>query len=288
MEWFFLSIFCALSLATADMLSKKALKYSDESTISLIRFFFCLPPLYLMLYLNGIPDIKQGFWTVLILSTPLEIGAMLLYNRSIKLSPLSLTLPFLAFTPIFLLFTSFLMINETPNSYGLFGIILITIGGYMLNIDTKKGILYPLKAVLKERGSALMLIVAFLYSITSVFGKIMVDKSDFIFTPAAYFTVVTFFTAIIVSIKGNAGLKGIFNGKRIHLYIGIFSCLMIISHFIALSMTKVEYMISVKRSSMLFGIIYGGLIFKEVDIRKRFFSAVIMLIGIALIGIWGN
>lgn len=288
MRWFYLSIFCAFSLATADVLSKKALVYTKESSISFIRFAFCLPPLYVMLLFNGIPVIKDGFWTVLILSTPLEIAAMMLYNRSIKISPLSLTLPFLAFTPVFLIFSAYLIIGEVPNAYGLIGIVLITVGGYSLNLDMTKGIFYPFKAITKERGSLLMLIVAFLYSITSVFGKMMVDRADYAFTPAAYFTVVTLITGIIVYVKGESPLKGILTTNKPHLFIGIFSCLMIISHFMALSEAKVEYMISVKRSSMLFGIVYGALIFKEVDIRKRLVSAVIILVGIFLIGVLGG
>jgi drug/metabolite transporter (DMT)-like permease len=270
------------------MFSKKALLTSDESTISFIRFASCLPPLYIMLYLNGIPEIKHGFFLAVILSTPLEILAMFLYNRSIKLSPLSLTLPFLAFTPIFLLVTAHIMIGESPNFHGFIGILLITLGGYLLNIDIDKGFFYPFKAIRNERGSLLMLGVAFLYSITSVFGKIMVEKSDFIFTPAVYFTFVTFVTAIIASFQCKSGLKGVFESKRLHLMVGIFSCLMIVSHFLGLSMIKVEYMISVKRSSMLFGIIYGSIIFKEVEIRKRLFSASIMLIGIILLSAFGS
>jgi uncharacterized membrane protein len=288
MWWFYLSLFCALSLATADMFSKKALAKSDESTITLIRFSACLPPLYVLLYLNGIPQIKEGFWSALLFAAPLEIAAMVLYNRAIKLSPLSLTLPFLSFTPIFLIGTSYLMTRESAHPYAVLGIVLITIGGYLLNIDPKKGFLYPFKAIVKEKGSALMLIVAFIYSITSVFGKMMVDRSDFIFTPAVYFTVVTLFTVIFVSIKGGAGFKGLVSNKRLHLLVGVFSTLMILSHFLALSKIKVEYMVSVKRSSMLFAILYGSYVFKEVDIKKRFSGAFIMLIGIVMIGIFSQ
>jgi len=290
MEWFLLSLFCAFSLATSDVFVKKALTGgSNEFTVSFIKFFFCLPPLYIMLGLNGLPDVKTGFYIAALISTPLEITSMLLYNRAIKLSPLSLTLPFLAFTPIFLLLTAYLMIGEVPNSYGLIGILLISIGGYMLNIDMAKGIFYPFKAIMKERGSVLMIIVALIYSLTSVFGKIMIDNSNFIFAPAIYFTIVTLVMGVVTKVKGASLISSPpGNNKKLHFLLGLFFSLMVISHFWAISMTKVEYMISVKRSSMLFTIIYGAIIFKEVDIKKRLFSVAVMLVGMVLIGVFGG
>lgn len=287
MTWFYLTLLCALSLATLDMLAKKALKTTNSSTVSLIRFVACLPPLYILLYINGAPVVQKGFWLVVLIATPLEISAMLLYNQAIKLSPLSLTLPFLAFTPIFLIGTSYVIIGETTNIYGLLGILMIAFGGYILNIDPQKGLIYPLKAAFHEKGSTLMIIVTIIYSFTSVLGKLMINKSDFIFAPAAYFTIVSIISLFLAAVNKNHNQKINFDNKKLHLMIGFFSGLMIILHFTAISMTKVEYMISVKRSSMLFSILYGWLVFKEIDIKKRLAGTVIMLIGVAIIGIYG-
>ncbi|MCZ0904811.1 EamA family transporter, partial [Microcoleus sp. HI-ES] len=59
---------------------------------------------------------------------------------------------------------------------------LIVSGSYLLNIKEKsKGYLAPFKALLDEPGPKLMLIVAFLWSITSNFDKIGVKNSYPIF-----------------------------------------------------------------------------------------------------------
>ncbi len=74
--------------------------------------------------------------------------------KAIKLSPLSITLPFLALSPIFMIFTSDFILGERLGKYGIGGIILTVIGAYLLNVrDTRKGILEPFKAIQRERGS---------------------------------------------------------------------------------------------------------------------------------------
>ncbi|MCK7510529.1 MAG: hypothetical protein MZV70_45055 [Desulfobacterales bacterium] len=58
---------------------------------------------------------------------------------------------------------------------------------------------------------------------------------------------------------------------------------MIISHMIAMSLTQVAYMISVKRLSLIFGVIYGYVLFRESGIRERLAGTALMIAGFALI-----
>jgi drug/metabolite transporter (DMT)-like permease len=50
----------------------------------------------------------------------------------LKVSPLSLTVPYLAFTPVLLIFTSYFLLGETLAGQGIAGVMLITLGGYFL------------------------------------------------------------------------------------------------------------------------------------------------------------
>ena len=64
---------------------------------------------------------------------------------------------------------------------------------------------------------------------------------------------------------------------------GIFYSIMVASHMLALSLTKVAYMISLKRTSVIIGVIYGYVLFKEKNIRERLAGAIIMFIGFVMI-----
>jgi len=52
---------------------------------------------------------------------------------------------------------------------------------------------------------------------------------------------------------------------------------------LAITLVIVPYMVSIKRTSSIFGVLYGKFMFKEKNIKQRFLGAAIMLIGAALI-----
>jgi uncharacterized membrane protein len=52
---------------------------------------------------------------------------------------------------------------------------------------------------------------------------------------------------------------------------------------VAMSLAKVAYVISVKRMSLLIGVFYGYLFFKEKNIRERLFGATLMFIGFLMV-----
>ena len=53
----------------------------------------------------------------------------------------------------------------------------------------------------------------------------------------------------------------------------------------AVTLIEVPYMISVKRTSLLFGIIFGAIFFGETNIRERLVGGIVMIIGVVLISI---
>lgn len=76
--------------------------------------------------------------------------------------------------------------------YGIVGIVFTAVGAYLLNVRaTRKGILEPFKAVRRERGSLYMIIVAFIYSITSNLGKMAVLHSSPLFFAATYLPILS-------------------------------------------------------------------------------------------------
>ena len=290
MLWVFYSLLSAFSLATADTLSKKSLERADEYTISWIRFLFSLPFLLLALLFIRIPQLDKTFWLSILMLLPLEISATVLYIKAIKVSPLSLTIPFLSFTPLFLILTSFLILGEKPSPAGIIGIILIVLGAYALNINSMnsslRGLLEPLRALLKEKGSIYMIIVAFIYSITSSLGKLAIIHSGPVFFGVIYYIILALaFTPItLFKSRGNLRLRGNILDYGI---IGFFIALMLIFHVSAIALTDVAYMISIKRTSLLFSVIYGRLIFKEAGFRERILGSIMMILGVAVISILG-
>ena len=66
--------------------------------------------------------------------------------------------------------------------------------------------------------------------------------------------------------------------------IGLFQALTFLAHNFALSLAPVPSVIAVKRMSALFSVFWGHLILREVNIRERLSGALLMIIGVVLIG----
>jgi len=288
MSWFVYAFVCALSLATADALSKKALDdNSDPSIVAWIRTGYALPFMALLIPFIEKPELDSVFYAATLMAVPLDIIALLLYMKAIKLSPLSLTLPFLSLTPVFLIGTSYIILGEKPDRSGLIGIVLVVIGAYLLNVHTiSKGLLEPFKAIVKEKGSVLMVIVAFVFSIGACVGKIAVQHSDPLFFSVIYSFLLTFIFYLVISFRTKNLYSKVFSRPILFLLIGGLIAMMIITHLSAVNLVEVAYMVSVKRLSILFGVIYGVIFFKETNIKERLLGATVMVSGIIMIAVF--
>jgi len=284
--WIALAFLSAFTLATSDALTKKALAYSNEYLTALFRLLFSLPFLLVLWIFIPAPKLNSDFYKAFAFALPLEIIALVWYIKALRISPLSLTLPFLAITPVFLIFTSYIIVGEKVSLWGSIGIIFLAFGSYTMNIhEMRRGIIEPFKAIQKEKGSVLMMGVALIYSITASLGKVAVENSSPLFFGITYYIVLTAFFAPFALWMGRSDLKGFISEKRfIDLLLpGFFSAIMVASHMLAISLAKVAYVISVKRTSLIIGVIYGYLFFREKNIKERLLGAALMFIGFVII-----
>jgi drug/metabolite transporter (DMT)-like permease len=284
MLWLILSLLTALAVATQDTWVKRF--FSHLSAFDMVAYpaVYSFPLFAAATAWADRPNLDAVFWWSFIASLPLNGISFVLYMQAIKRSPLSLTLPYLAFTPVFMILTGSLLLNELPNSWGVVGILTTCIGSYILNLDAKqRRLTAPIRAVFKESGSWMMLIVAFIFSIAAVVGKKGILHSSPLFFTMSFFAVFnpTFvlllwlFGRIRLATYAEMPLKGLTAGCLLFVHA--------LCHGFAISLTKAAYMISIKRLSILFGVIYGGLIFKESQIILRFTGAALMLSGALVI-----
>jgi drug/metabolite transporter (DMT)-like permease len=283
--WVLYALICAISLAAADTVTKVALggrrAKDSEYLIGWLRVLFAAPGLAVVLLLMQWPTIGVGFYPALALGMPLELLAAVLYIRALKVSPMNLTLPFLAFTPVFVIVTGFLIAGEKVNMGGIAGIMLIVIGSYALNFNhIDRGILGPIKAIGKEKGSMMMLAVAFIFSITATLIKVGINNSSPMFYGAVYFLVL----AVVYAPLGLKQARAL-NLRIVWLMLlaGVLNLMHIFMHMLSVSLTNVAYQVSVKRTSLLFGVMMGYMFFKEARLSQRLGATGIMFAGFVLV-----
>lgn len=283
--WLLFSLLTALFEAVKDVLCKKSLKTIDVYLVSGSMFILSLPIILPVLFFIEIPPVSSRFWLALLAGTLLNVLATLLYINALKHSDLSLSLPMVTFTPVFLLLTSPLIVGEFPDMIGLVGVLLIVSGAYHLNIKENQGGFWrPVKALVREKGPRYMLLVAFIWSITSNIDKVGILNSSVVFWVISTHlaSAVFFIPLILFRIRRKRMIfKWIELGPLVS--IGLVTALRSVFQMSAIALTLVAYVISIKRTSVIFGILFGYVIFKEKGISERLTGAVIMVLGVLLI-----
>ena len=287
--WLVFGLLTAIMVATQDATVKKFFSHLSAYEMTLYPSIYSLPFFLVTACYMDIPPLDKTFAVYFAISIPLNAFCFVIYNTAIKISPLSLTIPYLAFTPTFVVATGYVFLGETVNIWGLMGIFTTCAGSYILNIDpNRKGILAPFKAVFRETGSWLMLLAAFLFSFAIVFGKGAIVHSSPVFFSVSFFIAITLFQTVVFYLAGKIRLKTFVNQPIHGLITGSLFFVHVICHGFAISLSKAAYMISVKRLSILLGIIYGGLVFNEKNLVIRFTGALFMLAGAVLIVVQGQ
>jgi len=285
MLWFTLSLLTAFLSATEAALAKRLC--GDLPPLAMAAYVLAYStPLFLVGWaLTPLPPLAPGFWYTFLLILPFNLAGTMLYLQAINISPLSLTMPYLAATPLVTMVFGATLLGEFPDIWGLLGILSVVGGSFVLNLDPNRdpsqgfSLLDPLRAVLRERGSLFMLIAALIFGFTSALGKKLILQSSPAYAGAVFPLVhnLVLLTLILGSGKVRPWLLLARPGKG--LVIGVCSFLHLFCHFFAISYVAAAYMVSIKRLNGVFAVLYGGLLFKEANFKYRLAGALLMSTG---------
>jgi len=292
MLWFLLSFGTAFFESTKSVSSKFALYKVDALVVSFATRFLAALTLLPMLLWQGVPTVDPSFWWVLAVGGLLSLLNVWLFMRALQASDMSLTMPLMSVTPLVLLLTSPLLVGELPNLTGSGGIVLIVIGTYVLNVeggrgqDGKRGSFWaPFRALWTDKGARWMLYVAVLSGITTLVDKIGIGYSSALFW-AVMINLVLSVGFLPLMLRFAKGSRGQMRSTAFHLTLaGVFNGLSNMCHMLAVELTLVAYVISVKRISALLSVLFGWLFFKEQNLKFRLIGAAIMIVGVVLIAL---
>ncbi|MCF8043151.1 MAG: DMT family transporter [Desulfarculaceae bacterium] len=283
MSWFWLALSSAFFLATADYLTKRHFSDLPVGQMVLVRLTGLAPVCLAVLLLNPMPRIEPAFFWAAGLALPAEVAALFLYLRAIQLSPLSLTMPFMAFTPLFVIGTGWLFLDELPTTAGLVGVVLVVAGAYALNLhQVRRGWSAPLLAVTKEKGSLLALAVSALYGYTLTLGKVALAASGPWFMASLYPLGLALIIVGALAARRQVGWDWL---RRPWPALGVGLCMaaMLVSHFWSLSLAPAAYMVAVKRLSIIMAVLYGGVFLKEARLAQHLMASGLMVAGAVVI-----
>lgn len=280
---FFLAITASSLFAARGSINKYVSGTASPLFIYWVVVLFSLPVFTVGVLIQGMPPLTSGiFWLMVGLGVPLYVGTSVLLIRAMQISPLWATLPFLGFSPVFLLLTSWLILGQIPSAWGVLGVMLVTVGAYLIHFQGRRaGWTAPFRTIHHERGSWYVIVIALIWSVVANFDKIALDHS----TPMSYLFIYSIISLIALTIaliwRRELGSVKALRTHPIALPLTGFTTLL---QMMAIQLILVPYVITIKRAgSILGGIGIGAVYFRELGFRKRIGAGIIMLIGVAII-----
>jgi drug/metabolite transporter (DMT)-like permease len=232
------------------------------------------------LHLSPLPT----FLIYLVLDVGLITCVMWLYFRALQVSPLSLCVPFLSFTPVFLIPTGFLVLGELPPPVKLLGVLLIVIGSLAMHRRLfAVSWLAPVRAIIQEKGSRYMLTVSFLFSITNPLDKKLVLMSDVFTESVAYgLGLVLAFFLMGKMQRADFGAAIRQNVKWVALA-GLFDAISLLFQLASYAYIAVVISVSIKRAGIILAVLAGWLFFREREITDKLIAASVMFCGVLIL-----
>lgn len=231
----------------------------------------------------ALPPIPM-FLVYLVLDVFLITIVMWLYFRALQVSPLSLCVPFLSFTPVFLIFTTLVLLGEKIAPLKALGVVLIVIGSLAMHRRLFAiGWLAPVKAVIREKGSRYMLLVSFIFSITNPLDKKLVLMSDIYVESVAYgLGLCVSFWAMgrLRKCDFAAALRG--NWKWISLA-GLSDAVSLLFQLASYTYLAVAITVSIKRAGIILAVLSGWLFFREKGVTDKIIATSVMFCGVLIL-----
>ena len=232
------------------------------------------------LHLSPLPT----FLIYLTLNCLLITAVMWLYFRALQISPMSLCIPFLSFTPVFLIPTGFIILGEVPSPLKALGVALIVVGSMVMHRRLfAEGWLAPVKAVLREKGSRYMLLVSLIFAVTNPLDKKLVTMSDVFFEAFAYGVGLCLSFWIMGRMqRGDFSAASRNNWTWISLA-GLLDAVSLLFQLASYTYIAVVITVSIKRAGIILAVFSGWLFFHERGITDKVIAASVMFCGVLIL-----
>ena len=283
--WIFVLI-AAVSWAVVDGLRKR-LSLGWHPWQLLAALYLCQLPILIGFALippDEVQPIRLAEYLVPgIASLLLNIAANVMFLEAVKRSPLGLTVPYLALTPLVAAIAA-LFFGYGLSSWGWAGVIVLTVGTAWLHPrDSRWGVLTPIYRLRDEPGSGLMVLVALAWGFTAILDQDAVKHIP----PTLHALVLAigmFFAGVVGFIWHNRRSKLSYPSTLSPWILGTGAMMAIamVAQFEAFTRIDVAVVEAVKRiigtsSAVILGVIF----YNEGDIARRLLASLLMGIGAA-------
>ena len=288
--WLLLAVLTGTFFGLQSILLKILSGYFSQTVI--LKNLFLIAGILLLpaIFFGQIEFRPLPFFITFLISLTLNIVAYSLLLEAISNYPISIVMPFVGLTPLFLTFTSYLILDERLTKLKILGIILIVMGAFILQLpENWRPKNWRTAFNWREKGIWLMVLVAFIWSITASVEKIAVRSSSPEFYGAtihlalgAAFVILEKWFRKKKNEKTLISTQG--SGKKILiLLLGLISASLAWCQLVAIKITYVSYVIAFKRAGIIVSTLLAFFVLKERNYVKAISGTVLIIVGATLI-----
>jgi drug/metabolite transporter (DMT)-like permease len=249
----------------------------------------CLP----FLFFQPLRNLSAAFWLNIIISVLLAIAGNTLIVAALKSTDLSILGPINAYKSVVSVILGIFMLSEFPTLAGLAGILLIISGSYfIMENDPAQSSQNRLAQFFQNKG-ILLRFAALIFSATEA---IFLKKALLLSSPLLTFL---FWSVLGLPAAGLAAffvlksrlrdqMSKIRPGQNHFLLLALTTGLMQLSTLLTFGALQVGYSLALFQTSTLLSVLFGYHFFQEKNVLRRLLGAVIMVLGAALIIIFGS
>jgi drug/metabolite transporter (DMT)-like permease len=278
----------SLGWAAFDALRKALVKQSRSVPLTAALALGQLPFFVAwMLFSRGYQEFAVSYLGWGLLSVSINVSASVLFIKSLELSPLSTTIPFLAFIPVFTVLSSAALLGEVPTLLQFAGIVLVVLGALLLNLriaDTAAP-QAVVRAVVRERGSLLMMAVALLWSFGAAVDKRALVHAHPSIHAAVQCAGIAFVLLLYLSSRNQVVLlRDIGKSRVVYVLALVAGSIGLGLQLVAIRLVLVSIVESVKRAvGMTLAVVNGRFFFGEPVTIGKIAGILSMSLGVALI-----
>lgn len=285
--WFLYALLGALGATVESILKKYELR--KERIMDFLFLHWGILAIVMLLFIPFVDfSLSPGLIFLIFFRCTLFITGMFFLTKAIQEMEVSEVNPFLNLQPFLVLILAVFFLSEVVSYFQVIGIITLMIGTYVLELDSKKGLLYPLKRLISSNYIHHVLLAVCFFSVAAIMAKIFSNTMSEI-TMLFYFIMFEFIMVAFVYFLFFGGIKGVKQAAKSSNYLifviaGV-SLFSVFFYFKALSMANVSLVLPVYRLSSLFSVIAGGRLFHEHHMFSRAAASVFMVLGIVLLAV---
>lgn len=279
-SWLWMVIISGILLGFWDITKKQAFKKNSVVSVLAIYSVFCF--IFVSFEFNNAINLSEGKILVIFVKTFIIFLSWVLGFTAIKQLPISIVTPFDTVNPLFSIILGIIILGESLGLLQGVGIVIMLVAYYFIGKVGSKEI----TNVFKNKYFYFMIVSALLSAVSATIDKIALRS----ISPGQ----MQFWFCLFISIFNVASLvytKWKSEEKipiRLDYNIPLMSLLLTISdriYFTAVNIpaSQISVIMPLRKISIFISVIIGGLIFKEQNLKQKFWCICLLIVGIALV-----